>query len=122
MADETSDAISIPTFSDWLKILASVFQPMRSNIKSNRTMYALFSSRFEQLARNCKGIRIGSWYCLLLLNWSKLLLWYWLFETHLENTLFESFVSLWLLKAPEVSVQLNTCFNSTHAGSYLVLP
>ena len=49
MAVEISDAITIPTFSDWLKILASGFQPMRINIKSNRTMYAPFSSRFQEL-------------------------------------------------------------------------
>ena len=71
MAVEISDAITIPTFSDWLKILASGFQPMRINFKSNRTMYAPFSSRFQELARYCKGILIGSWCCLLLLDWSK---------------------------------------------------
>ena len=71
MAVEIRDAITIPTFRDWLKILASGFQPMRINIKSNRTMYAPFSSRFEELARYCKGVLIGSWRCLLLLDWSK---------------------------------------------------
>ena len=37
-------AIAIATPSDWLKNLAPVFQPTRSNTKSNRTLYAIYVS------------------------------------------------------------------------------
>ena len=32
--------VAIATFSDWLKRLAPVFQPMRIKTKTNRAMYA----------------------------------------------------------------------------------
>ena len=37
-------AIAIATPSDWLKNLAPVFQPTRSNTKSNRTLYGIYVS------------------------------------------------------------------------------
>ena len=44
------NAIAHATLSDWLKNVASVFQPMRSKTKTktNRTSYARFFPRFEQ--------------------------------------------------------------------------
>ena len=41
----------IATLSDWLKSLAPVSQPIRS--KTNRTLYARFFPRFEQVTGNC---------------------------------------------------------------------
>ena len=40
MTVESNYVIAIAMFSDWLKRLAPVFQPMRSKTKTNRTMYA----------------------------------------------------------------------------------
>ena len=45
---ESNDAIAIAALGDWLKILATVSQPMISKTKTNRTLYA----RFEQVTRN----------------------------------------------------------------------
>ena len=64
MPVETSNAITISTLSDWFKNHASVFQPMRSDTKSNRTLYAPFSSSFEQV----EGIaRNSDWFMALFL-------------------------------------------------------
>ena len=52
MTVESSYAIAIATLSDWLKDLASVFQPMRSKTKTNRTLHARFFPRFEQVTGN----------------------------------------------------------------------
>ena len=49
MTVESNHATTIATLSDWLKRLAPVFQPMRSKTKTNRTLYARFFSRFEQV-------------------------------------------------------------------------
>ena len=51
-------AIAVATLSNWLKRLTPVFQPMRSKIKTNRTMYAWFFPRLglselQIIARNC---------------------------------------------------------------------
>ena len=58
----------------WLRLLRvviglkdSVFQPMRSKTKTNRTMYAWFFPRFERVTGNLLGIVIGSRRCLFLL-------------------------------------------------------
>ena len=40
MTLESDYVIAIAKLSDWLKRLASVFQPMRGKIKTNRAMYA----------------------------------------------------------------------------------
>ena len=40
MTVESNYAIAIATLSDWLRTLALVFQPMRSETKINRTTYA----------------------------------------------------------------------------------
>ena len=40
MTVERNYVIAIDTLSDWLKILAPVFQPMRSKTKTNHAMYA----------------------------------------------------------------------------------
>ena len=45
--------LSIARLSDWLKRVASLFQPMRSKTKTNRTMYAWFFPRFERVTGNC---------------------------------------------------------------------
>ena len=36
---DSNDAIAIATLRDWLKTLAPVFQPIRSNTKTNRSVY-----------------------------------------------------------------------------------
>ena len=40
MTVESNYVIGIATLSDWLKRVASVFQPMRRKTKTNRAMYA----------------------------------------------------------------------------------
>ena len=55
MTVESNYVIAIATLSDWLKILAPVFQPMRSKAKTNLTMYAWFFRALSELhviARN----------------------------------------------------------------------
>ena len=42
------NAIAHAMLSDWLKNIASVFQPMRSKTKINRPLYARFFPLFEQ--------------------------------------------------------------------------
>ena len=55
MAVESNYANAIATRSDWLKILAPAFQPMKSKTKTDRSVYALFFFlHFEVAARNCK--------------------------------------------------------------------
>ena len=56
MTVESNYVIAIATLNDWLKRLAPVFQLMRSQTKTNRTMYAWYSralSKFQIIARNC---------------------------------------------------------------------
>ena len=53
MIVESNYVIAIAALSDWLKILAPVFQPMRSKTKTNRNMYARFFPRFERVTGNC---------------------------------------------------------------------
>ena len=53
MTVESDYVIAIATLSDWLKKLAPVFQPMRGKTKTNRTMYARFFPRFEQVIGDC---------------------------------------------------------------------
>ena len=38
---------------DWLKIFSPIFQPMRSKTKFDRTLYARFLPRFDQVKGNC---------------------------------------------------------------------
>ena len=65
---ESNYSIAIAMLSDWLKSLAPVFQPMRSKTKTNRSLYARFFPRFEQVTGiELFGILIGSSRCLLLL-------------------------------------------------------
>ena len=40
MTAESNYVIAIATFSDWLKRVTPVFQPLRSKTKTNRTVYA----------------------------------------------------------------------------------
>ena len=55
MTVESNYVIAIATLSDWHKRVAPVFQPMRSKIKTNRTMYdfSRASSELQVIARNC---------------------------------------------------------------------
>ena len=53
MAVESNDAIAIVSPSDWFKKLAPVFQPVRRKTEANRTLFARFSPRFEQVSRRC---------------------------------------------------------------------
>ena len=52
MTVESYYVIAIATFSDWLKRLTPVFQPMRSKTKTNRTMYARIFPRFQRVTGN----------------------------------------------------------------------
>ena len=54
MTVESNYAIMIATLSDWFKSPAQVFQPIRSKTKINRTLYARFFPRFEQVTSNCE--------------------------------------------------------------------
>ena len=54
---ESNYVIAIATLSDWVKRLASVFQPMRSKTKTNRTMYAWFFPRYERVT----GTAVFKW-------------------------------------------------------------
>ena len=54
MTVESNYAIAIATLSDWLKSNAPVFQPIRSKTKINRTLYARFFPRFEQVTDYCE--------------------------------------------------------------------
>ena len=54
MTDESNYSIAFAPLSDWPKNLALVFRPMRGKSKTNRTLYARFYPRFEQVAGNCK--------------------------------------------------------------------
>ena len=65
MPVETDRTIAIATLSDWLKILAPVFQPLRSKTKTNNTLYARFVPHIEQVDAFA-GFLIGSW-CYFLL-------------------------------------------------------
>ena len=53
MTVENNYAIAIATLSDWLKSLAPVFQPMRSKIETNRTLYARYFPRFKKVTGDC---------------------------------------------------------------------
>ena len=55
MTVESYYVIAIATLTDWLKILAPVFQPMRikTKTKTNRTTYAWLFPRFERVAGDC---------------------------------------------------------------------
>ena len=48
----SSQAIAISTLSDWVKNLMPVFQPLRSKTKTNRSLYAQFFLRFEEVTGN----------------------------------------------------------------------
>ena len=49
MTVERNYAKAIAKLSDWLKNLASVFQPMRSKVKGNRTLCVRFFPRFKKV-------------------------------------------------------------------------
>jgi len=54
MSVESNYEIAISTLTEWLeKNLAPGFQPMISKAATNRTLYARFFSRFEQITGNC---------------------------------------------------------------------
>ena len=63
MIVESNYVIAIATLNDWHKILASVFQPMRSKTRTNRTTYAWVFPRFERVTGKLLGIVIGSSRC-----------------------------------------------------------
>ena len=77
----------ISTLSDWFKSLASIFQPMRSKTKINRSfkLYTRFFPRFE------------FWYAdravCSCFDWSEWLHCYWFFDSHLKTALIPHFVS-----------------------------
>ena len=53
MTVKSNNALAIAAVSDWIKNLAPVFQPMRS--ETNRTTYALFSralNKIQVIGRN----------------------------------------------------------------------
>ena len=55
MTFESNGAIAIATLIDWLKNFPPVSQPIRSKIKTNRTLHARFSralSKLQVIARN----------------------------------------------------------------------
>ena len=52
MTVESNSAIAIAPLSDWLKDLATIFRPMRRKTKTNRTSYARFFLRSEQITCN----------------------------------------------------------------------
>jgi len=88
MTVESNYVIGIATLSDWLKRLAPVFQPMRSKIKTNRTMYAWFSrvsSELQVVAKNC------DWFIALhapLVIGRSNCFGFWFFDSHLKTALF----------------------------------
>ena len=49
MTVESNYAIVIHTVGDWFQNLASVYQPMRGNTKTNSDLNARFFTRFEQV-------------------------------------------------------------------------
>ena len=55
MTVESNYVIAIATLSDWLKRLASVFQPMRRKTKPNSCTrdFSRASSELNVIARNC---------------------------------------------------------------------
>ena len=53
MIVESNHVIAIAALSGWLNDLAPVFQPMRSKIKTNHTLYARFFLPFKQVTGNC---------------------------------------------------------------------
>ena len=57
MTVESNSTIEIATFSDLLKNLEPLFQPMRSKTKTktktNRTLYARFFPGFDQVTGDC---------------------------------------------------------------------
>ena len=57
MTVESNDAVTISRLTDWLQNFAPIFQPTRSRIETNRTLYACFQSRamskLQIIARNC---------------------------------------------------------------------
>ena len=53
MTVENNYATAIATLRDWLKSLTPVFQPMRSKTETNRTLYARYFPRFEQVIDDC---------------------------------------------------------------------
>ena len=57
MTVENNYVIAIATLSDLLERLAPVFQPMKIKTKTNRTMYARFFPRYEQVTGNCYNCR-----------------------------------------------------------------
>ena len=81
--------IAIAMLSDWLKRVTTVFQPMRSKTKTNRTICTLDLSRalseLHVIAENC------DWFIVLstpvVIGRSSCLLWFWFFESHLKTAL-----------------------------------
>ena len=74
MTVESNYAIAIATRSDWLKNLAPVFQPMRSETNTNCSLYARFFPRFEQVTGNCSEFWLVHRAVCSCFDWSKWLL------------------------------------------------
>ena len=106
MTVESNYAIAIATLSDWLTNLAPVFQPvfqpMRGKTKTNRSLYAQFFLRFEQVTRNNSEFWLVHRAVCSRFDWSEWLLWYWFFDSNLRTAL-SRLVMLWL-HCPFISV------------------
>ena len=83
MTFESKYVIAIATLSDWLKSFAWVW----SKSKTNRTLFARFFPRFEQVTIVRLGIQTAPSRCLVVL-WLVGVVSFWFFKSHLKTALF----------------------------------
>jgi len=79
--------IAIATLSDWLKNISPIFQPMRSRSKTNRTWYARFFRRFDQITGSCYAFWLVHRAVCSCCDWLGSLLWYCFSDSYMKTAL-----------------------------------
>ena len=77
----------ITSRSDWFKVLAPLFQPIRSETKTNRSSRVHIFPRFVSATCNYFEFWLDYWIVSVLFDWPKWLLWFWFYDTHLKTAL-----------------------------------
>ena len=77
----------ITSLSDWFKVLATLFQPIRSETKTNRGLRVHIFPRFVSATCNYFEFWLVCRIVSVLFDWPKQLLWFWFYDTQLKLAL-----------------------------------
>ena len=112
----------ITSLKDWFKVLAPIFQPIRSETKTNHGLRMHIFPRFVSATCNYFDFWLVYRIVSVLFDWPKELLWFWFYDTHLKTALWVTVLYCFLIPKPFPFV-LRTCFiyQAEFVFTYMVL-